>query len=148
MAAERAPPAAGAERRATPVAYRPQLRVSEMGRVVAIGDGIVWVEGLPSAAMDEILRFGDGSEALVFHLGSRRIGAILLSQKDGLVAGASAHLTGRRLDIGVGDDFLGRVVDPLVARSTAGPHPGRTAGAPWRRHHRRSSRAISSPARC
>ena len=137
MAAERAPPAAGAERRATPVAYRPQLRVSEMGRVVAIGDGIVWVEGLPSAAMDEILRFGDGSEALVFHLGSRRIGAILLSQKDGLVAGASAHLTGRRLDIGVGDDFLGRVVDPLGR-----PLDGRPAPRP---HRRRALEAASPP---
>nr|MBP7910735.1 F0F1 ATP synthase subunit alpha [Pseudomonadales bacterium] len=137
MAAERAPPAAGAQRDATPGAYHPQLRVSEMGRVVAIGDGIVWVEGLPSAAMDEILRFGDGSEALVFHLGSRRIGAILLSQKDGLVAGASAHLTGRRLDIGVGDDFLGRVVDPLGR-----PLDGRPAPLP---HRRRALETASPP---
>jgi len=137
LAAERAPPAAGAQRDATPGAYQPQLRVSEMGRVVAIGDGIVWVEGLPSAAMDEILRFGDGSEALVFHLGSRRIGAILLSQKDGLVAGASAHLTGRRLDIGVGDDFLGRVVDPLGR-----PLDGRPAPLP---HRRRALETASPP---
>ncbi len=136
MAAERSPPAAGAERRATPEAYRPQLRVSEMGRVVAIGDGIVWIEGLPSAAMNEILRFDDGSEALVFHLGSRRIGAILLSQKDGLVAGASAHLTGRRLDIGVGDDFLGRVVDPLGRPLDGGPAP---------RPHRRRDLEVASP---
>jgi F-type H+-transporting ATPase subunit alpha len=127
---ERTPPAALAEPDATPEAYRPQLRVTEMGRVVAIGDGIVWIEGLPSAAMNEILRFGDGSEALVFHLGSRRIGAILLSQKDGLVAGVSAHLTGRSLDIGVGDDFLGRVVDPLGR-----PLDGRPAPRPHRRRH-------------
>src|SRR5512137_1105929 len=91
--------------------YSPQLRISEIGKVAAIGDGIVWIEGLPSAAMEEILHFDDGSEAQVFHLGSRRIGAILLNQQAALVAGASAHLTGRRLDIGVGDDFLGRVVD-------------------------------------
>ncbi len=136
MAAERTPPAALAERGAMPEAYRPQLRVTEMGRVVAIGDGIVWIEGLPSAAMNEILRFGDGSEALVFHLGSRRIGAILLSQKDGLVAGASAHLTGRRLDIGVGDDFLGRVVDPLGR-----PLDGRPAPRP----HRRRDLEVASP---
>ena len=54
-----------------------------------------------------------GSEALLFDLGSKRIGAILLNQREGLAAGSSAHLTGRRLDIGVGDGFLGRVVDPL-----------------------------------
>jgi F-type H+-transporting ATPase subunit alpha len=93
--------------------YRPQLRISEVGKLVAIGDGIARIEGLPSAAMDEILRFEDGSEALVFDLGSKRIGAILLNQREGLAAGSSAQLTGRRLDIGVGDGFLGRVVDPL-----------------------------------
>lgn len=103
--------------------YRPQLRISEVGKLAAIGDGIAWVEGLPSAAMDEILRFGDGSEALVFHLGSKRIGAILLSQKEGLSAGLSAHLTGRRLDIGVGDGFLGRVVDPLGGPLDGAPAP-------------------------
>lgn len=93
--------------------YRPQLRISEVGKLVAIGDGIARIEGLPSAAMDEILRFEDGSEALVFDLDSKRIGAILLNQREGLAAGSSAHLTGQRLDIGVGDGFLGRVVDPL-----------------------------------
>ena len=93
--------------------YRPQLRISEIGKLVAIGDGIARIEGLPSAAMDEIVRFEDGSEALVFDLGSKRIGAILLNQREGLAAGSSAQLTGRRLDIGVGDGFLGRVVDPL-----------------------------------
>ncbi|WP_024873288.1 F0F1 ATP synthase subunit alpha [Tolumonas lignilytica] len=93
--------------------YHPQLRITEIGKVAAISDGIVWVEGLPSAAMDEILLFENGSEAQVFQLDSQRIGAILLSQNDSLVAGASAQLTGRRLEIGVGDDFLGRVIDPL-----------------------------------
>lgn len=110
--------------------YRPQLRISEVGKLAAIGDGIAWVEGLPSAAMDEILRFGDGSEALVFHLGSKRIGAILLSQKEGLSAGLSAHLTGRRLDIGVGDGFLGRVVDPLGRPLDGAPAP---MSIRWRR---------------
>ncbi|MFZ4536175.1 F0F1 ATP synthase subunit alpha [Propionivibrio sp.] len=103
--------------------YRPQLRVSEIGKLVSIGDGIARIEGLPSAAMDEILRFEDGSEALVFDLGSKRIGAILLSQKQGLAAGASAQLTGRRLDIGVGDGFLGRVVDPLGHPLDGGKEP-------------------------
>ena len=103
--------------------YQPQLRISEIGKLAAIGDGIAWVEGLPSAAMDQILRFENGSEALVFHLGSKRIGAILLGQEEGLAAGAAAHLTGRRLDIGVGDGFLGRVVDPLGNPLDGGPQP-------------------------
>jgi F-type H+-transporting ATPase subunit alpha len=93
--------------------YHPRLRLAEQGKVAAVGDGIAWIEGLPSAAMDEILRFEDGSEALVFHLGRGRIGAILLHQSDRLTAGTAACLTGRQLTIGVGDAYLGRVVDPL-----------------------------------
>lgn len=103
--------------------YQPQLRISEIGKLAAIGDGIAWIEGLPSAAMDQILRFENGSEALVFHLGSKRIGAILLGQEDGLAAGAAAQLTRRRLDIGVGDGFLGRVVDPLGNPLDGRPQP-------------------------
>ncbi|HMV05571.1 MAG TPA: F0F1 ATP synthase subunit alpha, partial [Accumulibacter sp.] len=64
-------------------AYDPQLRLVEQGRVISFGDGIAWVDGLPSAAMDEVLRFEDGSRGLVFHLGAKRIGAILLNQGGG-----------------------------------------------------------------
>ena len=101
--------------------YQFALRLAEQGKVAAVGDGIAWVEGLPSAAMDEILRFEDGSEALVFHLGSRRIGAILLRQSEQLTAGTAAILTGRQLDIAVGDAYLGRVVDPLGRPLDGGP---------------------------
>ena len=96
--------------------YDLQLRVAEKGRVISVGDGIAWIDGLPSAAMDEVLRFEDGSRGLVFHLGAERIGAILLNQggeERELTAGAAAFLTGKTLDIGVGDAYLGRVVDPM-----------------------------------
>ena len=101
--------------------YQPRLRLAEQGKVAAVGDGIAWIEGLPSAAMEEILRFEDGSEALVFHLGSRRIGAILLHQSERLTAGTGACLTGRQLTIGVGDAYLGRMVDPLGRALDGGP---------------------------
>ena len=55
--------------------YRPALRVIERGRVSSVGDGIVWIEGLPSARMDGIVHIDDGSQALVVHLTARRIGA-------------------------------------------------------------------------
>ncbi len=95
--------------------YRYSLRLSELGTVVSVGDGIAWISGLPSARMDEIVQMEDGSSALVFHLARNQIGAILLLQTERLTAGTSASLTGRRLSIGVGDDLLGRVIDPLGA---------------------------------
>jgi F-type H+/Na+-transporting ATPase subunit alpha len=120
--------------------YDLQLRVAEQGRVISVGDGIAWIDGLPSAAMDEVLRFEDGSRGLVFHLGAERIGAILLNQGSGeqeLTAGAAAFLTGRTLDIGVGDAYLGRVVDP-----TGSPLDG---GAPIQPTSRRPLEPASPP---
>ena len=93
-------------------AYHFGLRVSEYGRVLSLGDGIAWVSGLPSAAMDELLLFEDGSRGQVFHLGKDRLGAILLDFTPRLTSGAPVYLTGQRLSIGVGDALLGRVIDP------------------------------------
>lgn len=99
------------------------LRVAERGRVVSVGDGVAWVVGLPSVRMDEMISFEDGSEAVVFHLGSNRVGAILLRQTSALKAGMAAHLQGKGLEVGVGDALLGRVVDPLGVPLDGEPVP-------------------------
>lgn len=93
--------------------YQYGLRLSEQGIVISVGDGIAWINGLPSACMDEVVQLEDGSSALVFHLTHDRLGAILLHQTRQLTAGTQAFLTGNRLSIGVGDALLGRVIDPL-----------------------------------
>ena len=67
--------------------YRFKLRILESGRVLALGDGIAWISGLPSASMEELLIFEEGSRGLVFHLGMDRLGAILLEQTDQLTSG-------------------------------------------------------------
>ena len=61
--------------------YQPKLRVIEQGTVVSIGDGISWIKGLPSAAIEDILIFADGSRGMVFDLNRDRIGAILLDRR-------------------------------------------------------------------
>ena len=93
--------------------YQFELRVSEQGIVVSVGDGIAWIEGLPSAAMDEVLDLEDGSRAMVFQLEEHIVGAILLKQTGRLTAGTIAHLSGRRMGIPTGDALIGRVMDPL-----------------------------------
>jgi len=113
-----------------PEPYRFGLRVAERGTILSIGDGIARVEGLPSAAIDEVLRFDDGSRALVFSLGDRELGAILLDQGDGLNAGTGAHLTGARLGLPVGDELAGRVIDPLGKPLDGGPAPRAGARRP------------------
>ena len=93
--------------------YRFGLRLGERGSVVSVGDGIAWIRGLPSAAMDEILDFADGSRGMVFHLSGEMLGAILLHQTERLTAGTEVHRGLRGLGIPVGDALLGRIVDPL-----------------------------------
>ena len=93
--------------------YRFGLRLIERGCVTGISDGIAWIRGLPSARIDELIVFEDGSTGLVFQLGKDVLGAILLSQKRGVTAGMAVQQMGRKLEIGVGDALLGRVLDPL-----------------------------------
>ncbi len=103
--------------------YRPGLRITEQGSVVSVGDGITWIAGLPSAAMDDILHFEDGSRAMVFDLTEEMVGAVLLHETPSLTAGTIVHLTSRALTIPVGDTLLGRVVDPLGLPLDGGPQP-------------------------
>ena len=106
--------------------YQPELRIQEQGSVVSVGDGIAWVTGLPSAAMDDILVFADGSRAMVFDLTEELIGAVLLHDTDELTAGTTVQRTGHILSIPVGDDLLGRIVDPMGTVLDDGPDPVRT----------------------
>jgi len=103
--------------------YRFALRVTEQGSIVSIGDGIARVKGLPSAALEDILEFEEGSRAVVFALEPELLSAILLAQGEGLTAGTVAYLSRRRLSIPVGDALLGRVIDPLGASLDGGSAP-------------------------
>lgn len=95
--------------------YQPGLRINEQGTVVSLGDGIAWIKGLPSAAIEDVLVFADGSTGMVFDLSQQRIGAILLYETDTLTAGTAVSHARHPLSIPVGDDFIGRVIDPLGA---------------------------------
>lgn len=99
------------ESRIGDVRFEPEL--AERGTVAAVGDGVMWIAGLPSAGMEELVRTGDGSLGLVYLLGQDRIGAIILEESDALSAGVDIELTGKRLSIATGDALIGRVVDPL-----------------------------------
>ncbi len=93
--------------------YRFQPRLHEHGAVVAVGDGIAWISGLPSAALDDVLVFADGSRALVFDLNEDLIGAVLLHETERLTAGTRARVSPSALTTPTGDALLGRIIDPL-----------------------------------
>jgi len=85
----------------------------EVGRVTEAGDGIARVEGLPSVMSNELLRFADGTLGLALNLDVREIGVVVLGEFSGIEEGQEVSRTGEILSVPVGDNFLGRVVDPL-----------------------------------
>jgi len=94
--------------------YEPaQASRTEVGHVIDAGDGIAHIEGLPSAMANELLKFADGTLGLALNLDEREIGAVVLGNFEGIVEGMEVHRTGEVLSVPVGDNFLGRVVDPL-----------------------------------
>ncbi|MEQ4718743.1 F0F1 ATP synthase subunit alpha [Nonomuraea sp. B19D2] len=95
-------------------AYEPEGAArEEIGTVVDAGDGIAHVSGLPSAMANELLEFEDGTRGLALNLDTREIGAVILGDFSGIEEGQTVRRTGEVLSVPVGDNFLGRVVDPL-----------------------------------
>ncbi|WP_327044375.1 F0F1 ATP synthase subunit alpha [Microbispora sp. NBC_01189] len=95
-------------------AYEPEGAArEEIGTVVDAGDGIAHVSGLPSAMANELLEFENGTRGLALNLDVREIGTVVLGDFSGIEEGQQVRRTGEVLSVPVGDDFLGRVVDPL-----------------------------------
>ncbi len=85
----------------------------EVGAVTYAGDGIARVEGLPSAMTSELLEFPGGVLGVALNLEVREIGTVILGNFDTIEEGQEVRCTGRILSVPVGENFLGRVVDPL-----------------------------------
>jgi len=113
--------------------YAPRLDIRERGTVISVGDGIAWVTGLPSAAINDVLAFQDGSLAMVFDLTPEMLGAVLLQATGDITAGTAVQVARKALAIPVGDALLGRVVDPFGTPLDGRPDPGCPDFAPLER---------------
>jgi len=94
--------------------YQPETATrEEVGSVSEAGDGIARVVGLRSVMANELLEFEDGTRGLALNLDTREIGVVVLGDFDHVEEGQPVRRTGEVLSAPVGDNFLGRVVDPL-----------------------------------
>ncbi|MFE9582454.1 F0F1 ATP synthase subunit alpha [Nocardia sp. NPDC006044] len=93
--------------------YTPETSIEEVGVVTDTSDGIAHVSGLPSAMANELLEFPGGVLGVALNLEDRSIGAVILGEYADLEEGQQVRRTGDVLSVPVGDNFLGRVVDPL-----------------------------------
>jgi len=94
--------------------YEPETaQREEIGRVTDAGDGIAHVEGLPSAMTNELIEFENGIRGVALNLDVREIGVVILGGYEDIEEDQEARRTGEILSVPVGDNFLGRVIDPL-----------------------------------
>jgi F-type H+-transporting ATPase subunit alpha len=93
--------------------FNPAVTAEQVGRVVEVGDGIARVSGLPSAKVNELLEFEDGTVGLAMNLDEETIGAVVLGSVDNIEEEQVVRSTGRILSMPVGDALLGRVVNAL-----------------------------------
>ncbi|MFC1823501.1 alternate F1F0 ATPase, F1 subunit alpha [Thermodesulfobacteriota bacterium] len=94
--------------------YAPAPEAEEVGRVKSVGRGIVWAEGLSRVKAEELVTLPSGILGMVLDILPDRIGIILFGPSESVSAGDEVTRTGRVLDIPVGQDLIGRVVDPLA----------------------------------
>jgi F-type H+/Na+-transporting ATPase subunit alpha len=88
-------------------------QAEEIGTVESVLQGIATIRGLPGAEMEELIRLGRDHYGLVFNLNSEDLDVVLLDSDTKVRAGVEARRTKRILDVPVGREFIGRVVDPL-----------------------------------
>ncbi|MBW4490121.1 MAG: F0F1 ATP synthase subunit alpha [Trichocoleus desertorum ATA4-8-CV12] len=94
--------------------YDQEVKVSNVGTVLQVGDGIARIYGLEQVMASELLEFQDGSVGIAFNLEEDNVGAVLMSNGRDIQEGSSVTSTGKIAQIPVGEAMIGRVVDALA----------------------------------
>lgn len=98
--------------------------LKDAGIVIRVGDGVAWVHGLSAAGYSEVLEIDTKNgvvEAFTLNLMEDEIGAVILGDDSKVAAGDTVRLKGVVLEVPVGPELLGRVVDPLGNPLDGGP---------------------------
>ncbi|GAW64118.1 F0F1 ATP synthase subunit alpha [Ligilactobacillus acidipiscis DSM 15836] len=93
--------------------YQNELTVDEVGTVTYVGDGIARANGLENALAGELLEFSDGTYGMAQNLESNDVGIVILGTYDNIREGQTVKRTGRIMEVPVGEEMIGRVVNPL-----------------------------------
>ncbi len=115
--------------------YKSEIQVVDVGTVINVGDGIARVHGLENAMQGELLEFANGVVGMALNLEEGNVGVIILGPYTDIREGDQVKRTGRIMEVPVGDELLGRVVNPL-GEPLDGKGPVNTT----------QTRAIESPA--
>ncbi len=93
--------------------YDNKIDINEVGVVTYIGDGIARAHGLNNVLANELLEFENGSYGIAQNLETDDVGIIILGNFDDIREGDKVRRTGQIMRVPVGDELVGRVVNPL-----------------------------------
>lgn len=93
--------------------FEKKLDVSETGTVVSVGDGVAKLYGLEKAMAGELVDFGSGVYGMVLNLEEESVGVAILGDPEHIKEGSTVKRTNRIVEVPVGDQLLGRVVNAL-----------------------------------
>jgi len=90
-----------------------KAEVTEVGQVLSVGDGIARIYGLDNVQAGEMVEFSDGSKGMALNLESDNVGVVIFGDDKNIKEGDTVKRTGSIVDVPVGKELLGRVVDGL-----------------------------------
>ena len=93
--------------------YESEMSVTDVGTVLQIGDGIALIHGLNDVMAGELVEFKSGVLGLAQNLEESNVGVVILGPYDDISEGDEVKRTGRIMEVPVGDELIGRVVNPL-----------------------------------
>ncbi len=91
----------------------PTVSEFQLGRVISVSDGICWLDGLADIMYGEVIEFECGERGMVLDIEPDRIGCIIYGRYEHIESGSRVRRVGRIASVPVGEELLGRVVDPL-----------------------------------
>jgi len=102
--------------------FSDQADVQEVGRVLSVGDGIARIYGLKGVKAGEMVEFASGLKGMALNLETDNVGVVIFGDDRTIVEGDSVKCTGTIVDVPIGEELLGRVVDALgIPIDGAGP---------------------------
>ncbi len=93
--------------------YDKDMQVTDVGTVIQVGDGIALAHGLNDAMAGELIEFPSGVLGLAQNLEENNVGIVILGPSDDIKEGDEVKRTGRIMEVPVGEELIGRVVNPL-----------------------------------
>ena len=93
--------------------YQVELNVDDIGTVIEVGDGIARIHGLEKAMAGELLEFDNGVYGMVLNLEKDNVGGVILGGETLIKEGDTVKRTGRIMQVPVGENMVGRVVNAL-----------------------------------